>query len=159
LDERLAIRPENAGELGEVAEDGRARRQVLEDEVTDEDVRELVVDAVEPLAGDDPEFDSFIRDGLARALEHRRRDVQRHHVVEPLRQRRRHAAGAATDLDAGSASRIRAESVEQPLELQAAPGGIADVGVRVGRERVPRRSHLHSVSVSIRRVIIASCSR
>ena len=36
-------------------------------------------------------------------------------------------------------------------------GSVADVGVRIGRERVPRRPHLHFLSVSVSRVIIASC--
>ncbi len=128
---------------------------MLQHEVADEDVGDRVVDAVEAITGDDAELHALVRDRCTRAFEHRRRDVEPQNVVEPLRERRRHPPGAASDLDARAASGIGAEPLEEPLELHAAALGIADVGVRVGRERVPRRPHLHSLSVSVSRVIIA----
>ena len=49
---------------------------MLEDEVTDEDVRDRIVDAVEPFARDGAELHALVRDGNPGALEHRRRDVE-----------------------------------------------------------------------------------
>ena len=53
-----------------------------------------------------------------------------------------HPAGAGADLDARPPTRIRAEAAEERVELLAAARRIPDVGVRVGRERIPRRPHV-----------------
>ena len=113
LHKGVPARLQNPGELREVRENGGTRGQVLQDEIADEHVRDRVVDPVEPFARDCSELDSLVRDGDARALEHRRRDVDGQDAVEPLRERSRHAPRAATDLDAPPASRIRAEPVEE----------------------------------------------
>ena len=63
----------------------------------------------------------------ARTLDHRGRDVDRDDAVEALRERGRHTPRAAADLDARPAARVGAEPLEDPLQLAAAPRGIADV--------------------------------
>ena len=57
LYERAACRREHARELAQVAEHDPPPGQVLEHEVADERVRDRVRDAVEPVAGDEPELD------------------------------------------------------------------------------------------------------
>jgi len=131
---------------------------VLEHEVTNDDVGDPSAHAVEPLAGDRAKLDAIVLDRGARPVEHRRRDVQCEHAIESLRERRRHPAWAAADLDARASTRIHPEPAEERFELGAASLGITDVDVRVGRERIPRRpdaarSHALSVSPAARAII------
>jgi 3-methyladenine DNA glycosylase/8-oxoguanine DNA glycosylase len=128
---------------------------MLQDEVADDDVGDRVLDAVEALARDGTELDPLIGNRGARLLEHRRRDIEREHTVEPLGESGRHPSRPGADFDARAASRVGSEPLEERLQLDTTAVGIADVGVRIGRERVPRRPHLHFLSVSVCRVIIA----
>ena len=102
---------------------------MLEHEVTDDDVGDLSVHAVQPLAGDRAKLDAIVLDRGARSLQHRRRDVECEHAIESLRERRGHPAGAAADLDARASARIRAEPAEERFELGAASLGVTDVDV------------------------------
>jgi 3-methyladenine DNA glycosylase/8-oxoguanine DNA glycosylase len=131
---------------------------MLEHEVADDHVRNLGVHPVQSLARDGTELDALARDRRSGLLEHRRRDVERQHSVESIRKRRGHPARAAADFDARAAAGIRSEPAEERLELGAAPLGVTDVGVRVGRERIPgrpdaTRSHALSVSPAARAII------
>ena len=143
LHERLAVRREDAAELADVPEHVAHAREVLEHEVTDERVDALVPDALEPLTGDRAELDRRERHGLARAGDHRRRDVEAEDAVEPLRERGGHPAGPAPHLHREAAARIGAEPAEERIELLPPARGIADVrGGVAGCERVPCRAHV-----------------
>jgi 3-methyladenine DNA glycosylase/8-oxoguanine DNA glycosylase len=155
LHERFTARRKDAGEVREVRDNRSARRQVLQNQVADDNIRDRVLDAVEALARDGTELDPLVGDGGARLLEHRRRDIEREHAVEPLRKRGGHSPRPGSDLDARPASRVGSEPLEERLQLDTTAVGIADVGVRIGRERVPRRPHLHVLSVSVSRALIA----
>ena len=158
LHERLAPTRENTCELRDVGDDCLARGQVLEHEVADEDVRDLRLHSVQPLTRDRTEVHAIVADRRTREIQHRRRDVEREHAVEPVGERRGHPSGTAADLDARASAGISSEPAEQRLELGATPFGITDVGVRVGRERIPgrpdaARSHVLSVSPAARDII------
>ena len=156
LHESLAAGCEDACEVREVAQNGGSRRKMLQDEVADEHVCDRVVNTVETFARHRAKLDSLVRNGGTGLLEHRGRDVQCEHPVEALGERGGHPPRSTADLDAGPAAGVGAEPVEKAFELDAASVRITDVGVRIGRERVPRRPHLHPLSVSVSRVIIAS---
>jgi hypothetical protein len=142
LYECLAVRPKNAREFPQVRRYEPASRQVLKDEVADEDVCDVALDSIQAFAADGVELNVVIRDNGPRASNHRRRDVDCKHLVEALRECRSHPARATTDLDADAAVRIRAKTSEEALELEARTGGVADVRIAVGtRKRVPRRAH------------------
>ena len=116
---------------------------MLQDDVADEHVRCLILDAVESLAGNGAELDARIGKRGAGALEHRVRDVERDHLVEPLGEGTGHPAGPASDLDARSAAGIGTEPAEQRFQLLASADRVADVQVRIRGECVPGlpRSH------------------
>src|SRR5439155_26640997 len=143
LHEDLAAGLEHARELGEVAEDDIAPWEMLQDEVTDEHVRDAVLRAVELLARDGAELDTRVGERGAGALEHRLRDIERKHLVEALGERAGHPAGPAADLDARSTAGIGAKSAEERFQLLASACRVADVQVGILGECVPGlpRSH------------------
>jgi hypothetical protein len=84
LDESLSGCLEDSGELGQVAFDEPAAREMLENEIADHGVRDSGLHPLEPQARDNAEVDVFRVNGCARALDHRGRDVDRDDPLEAL---------------------------------------------------------------------------